>query len=764
MISRFNIIRNVTQFDSVQPDAGANFKKLTLVYAENGRGKTSLSAILRSLSTGNPISIQERSRLGSTHQPHIVIAGETPTETYVFENNHWNHTYPILSIFDDIFIVDNVYSGLEIQANHRQNLHEFILGSRGVVLARRVDELTSAISNINSNIQQASISIPSSLRGQLTIDQFCALPTRPDINQEIENLQRQIEALSHAPEIARTALFAQFPFPRFDIENIQTILLSSLENIDQTALTSVSQHFAQIGTRGEQWIADGMNRVIPPTNDTSLGNCPFCAQDISGSAIVSHYRSYFSAEYASLKRSITDAISSIQTTLGGDSLASFLRLVQGVQNNSTFWRQFCTIPEFNLDLQSVQTTWQQTREVLLNALESKRSAPLDRLELTEAASLTIQNYISLFTSISTLNTEFQNANNAIQQLKNEVSNANLNALTTQMALLRTTQSRFLPEVSTLCARYLELKEEKRVAEESKSEARRQLDEYRTAAFPNFQAAINGYLGRFNADFEIVNVQPSNAAGRPSSVYQIRINNTDVSISAPQGQPSFRSTLSGGDRNSLALAFFFASLDQEPDLNERTVILDDVVASLDEHRKLVTAEEVRRLLSRVSQVVVLSHSKSFLCEIWNQLHGTDVSTLQIVRATVGSNITTWNPSIDSLTSHDRNFLTLCNYRDSNQGDPRQVAETIRFALEGYIRVKYPNYFPPELVLGNFIERARRSIGQPTEIMSSVKLTELSTLVDYANRFHHETNPNWQTEVINDGELLGFVRRSLCYIQG
>jgi len=540
--------------------------------------------------------------------------------------------------------------------------------------------------------------------------------------------------------------------------------LSSLDNIDQTALTRVSQHFAQIGTRGEQWIADGMNRIISPTNDTSLGNCPFCAQDISGSAIVSHYRSYFSAEYANLKRSITDAITSIQTILSGDSLASFLWLVQNIQNNSTFWRQFCTVPEFNLDLQSIQTTWQLAREVLLNALESKRLTPLDKLELSETASLTIQNYISLFTNIAALNIEFQNVNNTIQQLKSDVSNANLNALATQMALLRTTQTRFLPEVSTLCTRYLELKEEKRVAEESKLEARRQLDEYRTTAFPSFQSTINVYLGRFNAGFEIVNVQPSNAAGRPSSVYQIRINNNDVSISAPEGQPSFRNTLSGGDRNSLALAFFFASLDQEPNLNKRIVILDDVVASLDEHRKLVTAEEVRRLLSRVSQVIVLSHNKSFLCEIWNQLHDTDVSTLQIIRATVGSNITTWNLSIDSLTSHDRYFLSLCNYRDNNQGDPRQVAEAIRFVLEGYIRVKYPNYFPPESLLGNFIERVRQSIGQPTEIMSPDKLAELSALVDYANRFHHETNPNWRTEVINDGALLGFVRRSLCYIQG
>lgn len=258
--------------------------------------------------------------------------------------------------------------------------------------------------------------------------------------------------------------------------------------------------------------------------------------------------------------------------------------------------------------------------------------------------------------------------------------------------------------------------------------------------------------------------PFNAAGRPSSIYQIRINNINVNLSGNQGEPSFRNTLSGGDRNSLALAFFLASLDQEPDLTDRVVILDDVVASLDEHRKLVTAEEVGRLLQRVSQVVVMSHNKSFLCEIWNALHGTDVSTLQIIRATGGSSITIWDPTTDSLTNHDRCFAILCDYRDNSQSNPRQAAESIRYVLEGYIRVKFPNHFPPGSMLGPFVALSRLHIGQPTEILNLAKTEELSLLVAYANRFHHETNHNWRTETIIDGELLGFVRRTLSFIQG
>ncbi len=42
-----------------------------------------------------------------------------------------------------------------------------------------------------------------------------------------------------------------------------------------------------------------------------------------------------------------------------------------------------------------------------------------------------------------------------------------------------------------------------------------------------------------------------------------------------------------------------------------------------------------------------------------------------------------------------------------------------------------------------------------------MTELHDLVEYGNRFHHDTNPAYQTEVINDGELQGFVGRALAF---
>ncbi len=40
-------------------------------------------------------------------------------------------------------------------------------------------------------------------------------------------------------------------------------------------------------------------------------------------------------------------------------------------------------------------------------------------------------------------------------------------------------------------------------------------------------------------------------------------------------------------------------------------------------------------------------------------------------------------------------------------------------------------------------------------------ELANLVEYANRFHHDTNPAYETAVVNDGELHGFASRTLAF---
>lgn len=73
MIHRIQLLRNIGQFDSVNSAATIPLAPLTLVYSENGRGKTTIASVLRSLATGDPIPIVERRRLTAQHPPHTVL-------------------------------------------------------------------------------------------------------------------------------------------------------------------------------------------------------------------------------------------------------------------------------------------------------------------------------------------------------------------------------------------------------------------------------------------------------------------------------------------------------------------------------------------------------------------------------------------------------------------------------------------------------------------------------------------------------------------
>src|SRR5712692_12040588 len=111
MINRLRLLRNIGSFDSVAEGANIPLARLTLVYAENGRGKTTLAAILRSLATGDPIPIAERRRLAAQHPPHVVLDCDGGPPTAMFQNNAWNRTPPNLVVFDDLLVDQNVYSG-----------------------------------------------------------------------------------------------------------------------------------------------------------------------------------------------------------------------------------------------------------------------------------------------------------------------------------------------------------------------------------------------------------------------------------------------------------------------------------------------------------------------------------------------------------------------------------------------------------------------------------------------------------------------------
>lgn len=702
MINNIQLLRNVGLFNSFTGSRQTAFRKLTLIYAENGRGKTTISAVFRSLSNGDPISIAERKSLNSTNLPHIVIECNGAARPAVFQNNSWSRTYPNIRIFDDNFVHENIYSGLEVSSEHRQNLHQVIIGSQGVQLARRVEDLTEQISIIQTEIRRRVNSFTADMLGPFTVDEFCALTPIEDIDTAITQARQRVITMQQAEAVRTTQPFEPFEPPTLETNAILTLLRGTLSDIDTQALRTVQAHLQHLGQLGEMWVSQGMELM---GSSAQTHSCPFCNQSLTGSNLINHYRSYFSEAYTAHKTAINSQLNKINHILGEDAFMRFNRLITQQAERHRFWSQFMTLEKFSVDMGQITRAWQNLRNHLVRLLRTKQEAPLEAVIVNEETTKVIQEYETLRDSVRTLSRSLLEANESIRKLKEEASTGSLIAATNDLKRLCAVKARFSDTVVPLCTAYSDAKERKEAAETQKVQAREALDQHRTTIFPRYQTAINEYLRKFNAGFRISEVQAINPRGISSSTYQIEIHNYRVPLTQQNpGEPAFKNTLSSGDRNTLALAFFFASLDQEQALSSNVVIIDDPVSSLDDGRTITTAQEIRAVVQKAEQVILLSHSRRTLCEVWQFADRQNYSALSVMPNVSGSVIETWNVSKESITEYDRQHTLLRKYIQGTERNIREVAKSLRHVLEGYLRVVCTEHFSPGAMIGPFIQRA------------------------------------------------------------
>jgi wobble nucleotide-excising tRNase len=758
MLSAINLLRNVGQFDSVSPGTSAPLEKLTIVYAENGRGKTTVASILRSLSLGDPNFVLERHRLGASNAPHIVLS--INGQQYSFQNSAWTSSLSDIAIFDDNFVSQNICSGIEVVTSHRQKLHELILGAQGVALNSALQLEVARVEEHNRLLRERESAIPTSLRGDLSIDAFCALPQVQSIEELIQEAQRILEAAKSADVIRSRRAFDELALPSFDIEELNNLLQSDLPGLHADAVKQVQEHFAKTGRGAEAWVADGMQRIqISPGSEEQV--CPFCAQDLHSSLLINHYQLYFSSAYTTLKQRIVDMERSVAASHGQEIPASFERSIRVVQENIAFWNRFISISPVTVDTAEIVRVWRTAREAVLVSLRAKLASPLEPMSLPSDTRQAIDDYHQHRNQIAELSSTLVGLNTEIALIKERVQTANVGILTNDLTRLIATRTRHTVETNSLCQAYLDEKEAKRVTENNRATARQALDAYRSSIFNQYESLINVYLGRFNAGFRLSSITSTNNRAGSSCTYNLLINNLPVSISSDTG-PAFKNTLSAGDRNTLALAFFFASLEQHPRLQQKIVIIDDPMTSLDEHRSLATIHEIKDLTQRVEQVIVMSHSKPFLFQLWEATDRLPRTAVRINRNGQSSAISAWNVNDDLVTENDKRHLLVREY--INTGDSskaREVATALRPMLEAYLRVAYPIEFPPGSLLGNFHNRCEQRLITGPALLNSNDTSELRRLMDYTNRFHHDTNPAYATENINETELLSYCNRVLQF---
>ena len=497
-LERFSLLQNVGQFDNVSSGAQVPLTPFSVIYAENGRGKTTLSAILKSLASGDPSLIQNRKRLKAQHEPHVII--QLSGAPAIFKNGAWSATQPEIHVYDDAFVAENVCSGIEIETSHRQNLHELILGAKGVALSKALQGHVDRIEQHNKDLRAKQDAIPAAARGPFNVDAFCGLSQNKDIDKEIEEAERRLAAAKAAGAIHQRAAFQALNLPGFDLDRIRDVLGRSLPDLEADAATRVRDHLRKLGRGGENWVSEGMPRIEAASAGLDHGSCPFCAQDLAGSTLIPHYQAYFSHAYSQLKADIRTLGQGIAADHGGEVMAGLERSVRDASETRDFWKAFTPLPDIHIDTAAVVRAWTAARESVLDILRAKAASPLEPLELPDQADKAVAAFEAQRTSVAEASDSFLACNEAIKTVKEQAASADISALESDLVRMKAIKARFEPDVAAKCDEYLNEKAEKAKTEAARAKAPEALDEYRETIFPAYEVSINDYLAKFNAGF------------------------------------------------------------------------------------------------------------------------------------------------------------------------------------------------------------------------------------------------------------------------
>lgn len=760
MIKKIIKLKSLSKFHDYSAGGDVEFKKSTLIFAENGKGKSSLCDVFRSLSKGQKEIVHGRATLGKTDIPSIEIL--TSDGVINFKQEGWERDYKNIVVFDNKFIDENVYSGLVVDHEHKKNLYRIIIGEQGVKLAKKVDELDEQSRLKNKELQQKKEMVTLLIPKEAKVDDFLVIPIDSAIDQKISEKKSELDALESADEILKKGELSAIRLPILP-DNFSTILSKNIEGLSKETEELVKNHLT-LHTNGanESWLSDGVNYIKD-------NKCPFCYQNVGELDLIKQYQSYFSQSYKDLQNDIISLRDSLESAFGGKALLGLQKIIDNNSSSIDFWTKYIGVIDLSLsfetDVEPLVNALFQTAEKLI---DKKKNTPLESVSLDQDGFNDEKaRYDALVARINIHNGRIREINVLINNKKTSITGGDIAKVRKELEALGLIKLRHGAKGIELCNDYVSSRTRKEAVEKEKQDTKNELDAYSETMFKKYQTTLNDILEKFNADFRIVGAKGQYIGGTASSHYQIVINNVPIDLGdskTPENKPSFKNTLSGGDKSALALALFLSHLEQDQTVSEKIVILDDPFTSQDRFRRGCTKDFIIELSGKAKQVVVLSHEPSFLKLIWDdiRLQRADLKTLQLSRIGQSSAIAEWDIEAETKGEYERNLIKLKSFISNGVGDKKDFIRTLRPFLEQFLRLRFPGVFPEGHWLGDMIGAIRKSAFGNSLAQAQSILSELEAINEYSKTHHHgnDTDP----EPIDDSELQGYVKRTLKIVEG
>ncbi|MBI1931193.1 MAG: AAA family ATPase [Ignavibacteriales bacterium] len=695
------------------------FEKLTLIYGLNAFGKTTLCDIFQSLKENNSEIIIKRKTIPLTSSQQAIeisVKIDGIENSVKFNNNNWeqNELRNYLEIFGTDFIYRNVFTGLKIERQNKENFTDFILGEEDVIKA---EELKVINHNLRLKKNDLKNSVPSFVenKSEIEIEKFIDLDITENIN-ELRNVisKKESELFDEKKKLDNSSqIISKEELPEFERSNItelikcirflNTLLLWNFESIKESSLLKLNEHIEinfSNKEEAETWLEKGLKiSNIKNEND----NCPFCGQDLEKVRnLIELYQSLFNKEYSEyiekLESNYQSSIKNIRNfkIAYSENLTHILLIIKGYanlineknfqDNIETFKQIKSSISELQNNIGTELKSVLEEFEVLFEAKMKKPHIKSPIVDHTFLINL-IEEIVKQENQIEQLNNEFVKS---IQYFKEQYRTNDkaefVRILEKEIESVNIKLKRI--EQDSDCKNYRILKKEIEELQNRREQIDKEIEESQSSYLDKYFSGINNLFKQLGSnDFTLIK-KTDNRGNK--KVYSLEVKYKNQSISSDQ----LPSVFSESDRRALALAIFWTKLDvtDKEDLENTILILDDPVTSFDDNRITKTVNIMKSMLSKVSQVIVLTHYTYFIkrfLEITkkNQIY---YKLFELKKESLTSTISSLDENEFTLDDHEKNFYFIYNFIN------RKHQNNIKSDLRNYLHNQLKRIFYKQII--------------------------------------------------------------------
>lgn len=707
-IKRIKTIQNIGTFANFTGGGSLGFEKLTLIYGLNTYGKTTLTDIFQSLKDNNQNILISRKTIPNQVSSQKIelsikessISGESDIK---FENNSWsrNTLSKNLEVFGTEFIHKNLFTGLNIARENKENFTQFILGEDGVLKANQIAEKKKELGDKKRNIKNQ---IPHFVKGKAEpeIQSFLSLSIdgliKEQLKQELitKEQERKIESdrLKEPQLILGLPALQKFSYSDIEIntslEKINDALKSNYADIKEEVLKRIDEHITNSFSdteNAQNWIKKG--REI---SDSDSDICSYCGQNLDNAKeLMDAYDSYFDEEYSNyilnIEKTFNDNLVELEKSTFNnkakiqDILSKILKYKEFHKEKA--FQEKITELESKIDLVLEDKLNLAIREIIKSVklkIEEKLKKPYMQVEEIDFINLSanIQSYTSVLdeikaiideleTSVTLFKKQYENT----QEIQNKISSLGSLIHELNMKISRIEQNQECLEYQNINSQIQALDVEiPQLETELATEQNEYLDTYFTK--------INELFRKFGSNNFTLEKSTSNRGHNPIYFLEVKFHGEKIS------DEDFKTVFSESDRRALALAVFIAKIElKSSDEKAKTiVILDDPVTSFDDNRIINSIDIFKELLNSLGQIIVLTHYSNFLKTFFERTKDGSINTkfLKIEKALSSSKFSTESKENFTDTIYEKKFKKIIGFingehSESIQSDLRPFLESL-----------------------------------------------------------------------------------------